>query len=139
MPHAEATAHLPVDTESLWQTIGSFQGVGDWHPMLSQVEGQGETPGATRTATAKDGTQQVERLQEIDPAQHFYRYTMESTAMPVTNYVAEFRIQDQGDGTSTVHWSADFQTTSGGDDQQAVDMVQGFLAAGLDELERRHS
>ena len=32
MPHAEATATLPIDVNALWQQIGSFQGVGDWHP-----------------------------------------------------------------------------------------------------------
>lgn len=138
MPHVEAAAEVPVDAETLWEAVGSFQSVGDWHPMLAQVEAEGDGPGAIRRATTHDGSQQVERLQEIDAAGHFYRYTMESSAMPVRDYMAEFRVQPGGDGTSTVRWTADFETTSD-DPASTVDMVQGFLAAGLDSLKQQYS
>lgn len=35
MPHVEASTDVPVDVDTLWRQVGSFQGVGDWHPMLT--------------------------------------------------------------------------------------------------------
>jgi len=137
MLHAEATTELPVDADRLWASIGSFQGIAEWHPMLCQVEGTGESPGSTRTATGRDGAQQTERLREVDPIRRQYRYTMESTALPVTDYLGELRVGDAGDGTSTVRWTADFSATD--DPDQTLSVVQGFLDAGLQQLTRRHS
>lgn len=137
MPHAKATADVPVDVDTLWRQIGSFQGVGDWHPMLTKVEGDGEAPGATRTATAADGSQQVEWLQDADPAEHRYSYVMESTPLPVRDYTGRFSANAAGDDATTVRWSADFEVTSK-DEARAVDMVQGFLDAGLDNLRQQY-
>jgi hypothetical protein len=64
MQHVVATATIGMAPGRLWQEIGSFQGVGAWHPMLAAVDGDGEQPGAVRTATGKDGSEQVERLVE---------------------------------------------------------------------------
>jgi Polyketide cyclase / dehydrase and lipid transport len=91
MPHIQATAQIPVDPVTLWRTAGSFHSVGRWHPMVVHVEGQGNEPGALRIAQTRDGQQQVEQLQEVDPGQRLYRYAMISTPMPVTDYVGEFR------------------------------------------------
>lgn len=133
MAHAEATAEVPVDVDTLWQLIGTFQGVDGWHPMLTAVEGDGEEPGARRTATTADGSQQVERLHEVAPTEHRYTYVMESTGMPVADYVAQLSAQPADRNNTSVRWSADFNVTSG-DQAQAVDMVQGFLGAGLEHL-----
>jgi hypothetical protein len=124
MAHAEATARIATDATTLWDGIGSFRSVGDWHPMLDRVVAEGEEPGAVRTAYSPGG-EQVERLLEVGPLRH--RYTMESTPLPVSGYVAELRVVDDGDGSSTVSWSADFDATS----DDALGMVQGFLEAGV--------
>lgn len=137
MPHVEATADLPIDVDTLWRQVGSFQGVGDWHPMLTKVDGEGESPGATRTATAADGSQQVERLQGADPTEHRYSYVMESTPLPVRDYTGRFSAHATGGDATTVRWSADFDVTSQ-DEAQAVEMIQGFLDAGLDNLRQRY-
>lgn len=81
--------------------------------MLTAVEGDGEAPGATRTATTADGSQQVERLQVAEPAENRYAYVMESTAMPVTDYVAQLSAIPAGRSTATVRWDVDFEVTSG--------------------------
>lgn len=137
MPHVEASADIPVDADTLWEAVGSFRSVGDWHPMLAQVEVDGDGPGAIRTATTHDGSQQVERLHEIHTTEHFYRYTMEASPMPVRDYVAEFRVQSDTNGNSTIRWTADFETTSD-DPASTVDMVQQFLTTGLDQLRRQY-
>lgn len=105
--------------------------------MLASVQGEGERPGAVRKATGQDGSEQVERLVEVDPSEHYYRYVMERTAMPVTDYSAEFRVQRDGDGASVVEWSADFKATTE-PASQAVDLIRGFFDAGLRSLKEQY-
>src|SRR5262245_42274039 len=135
--HAEAVAQVAVDADTLWRAIGSFQGIGEWHPMLDQVEGDGEEPGAIRRAIGKDGSEQVECLYEVDPVQRFYRYTIVSRALQVRDYIAELQVQPTDDGTSTVSWTSDFETTTG-DQDETVGMIQGFLEAGVQSLAERY-
>lgn len=138
MAHFEATADVPVHADILWQAIRSFQGIGDWHPMLASVRGDGEQPGAIRTAVAEDGSEQVERLLEIDLVNRAYRYAMESSAMPVRDYRAHLGVQAKSDGISTVRWTRDFQVTTE-DEEQTAGMVHTFLAAGVHSLAERYA
>ena len=119
----------------LWHEIGRFGAVGAWHPMLRKVESDGDHEGCQRVAETRDGGRQTERLLKIEP--HGYLYRMEETAMPVRDYVAEFRIEDNGDHTSTVIWSAAFVASD--DDDDTVALVRNFLKAGLDNLSAMHS
>ncbi|MBO0829877.1 MAG: SRPBCC family protein, partial [Streptosporangiales bacterium] len=130
MTHVEVTADVRADPDTLWRKIGSFQGVGEWHPLLASVHGEGEGPDAIRTAVGVDGSEQVERLQEVDPTRRLYRYVMESTAMPVRDYRAELRVEPDGDGGSTVRWTSDFEVT-GDDHDGTAEVIRGFLDAGL--------
>ena len=136
--HAGISVPIPVDADSLWREIGGFGAVAQWHPMLDQVDCEGDGPGARRTARAKDGSRQVERLNKTDPRKHFYRYSIEQSSLPVRNYTAELRVYDNGNGSSTVTWLADFDVA---DKHRAetVRIVEGFLKAGVDNLKKRHA
>lgn len=137
MPHVQSTAQIPVEADTLWREVGSFQGVGAWHPMLASVRGKGEQPGALRTAKSQDGQEQVERLEQIDPAQHFYRYAVVSSPMPVSGYVGEFRVRNNNDANSTVLWTSDFMVNAG-DEMQTAGMVRDFSAADLENLKKKY-
>lgn len=137
MPNVVQSTRIPMNAVALWRETGAFGAVGDWHPMLEDVDSEGDVAGATRTARAADGSTQVERLRAFDANRHVYHYTMESTALPVRDYVGEFRIDDNGDGTSTVTWSARFDVSEGVDDE-VVEMIGGFLKAGIHNLEHRY-
>lgn len=136
MPRITESTTIGVDPDTLWNEIGSFGSVGDWHPMLNSVEVFGEGAGALRIAHAKAGAAQAERLQALDPARHLYRYSMEKTSMPVRDYLGEFRIDSAGDAASTVVWSAQFELTADGDGR-TVESVRHFLHAGTESLGRR--
>lgn len=137
MSHIQASTKINARAENLWQEVGSFQCVADWHPMLAKVDGDGEQPGAVRRAETTDGQWQTERLQEIVPGQHLYRYAIVETAMPVRDYIAEFRVIDNRDGTCTVCWTSDFEVTSG-DVSKTEDLVRHFFTIGLLSLRKRH-
>jgi hypothetical protein len=106
--------------------------------MRAKVEGEGEQPGTIRTAETPDGQKQGERLQEIDPKDHFYRYVMLSTPIAVKDYSGEFRVHDDGKGSSTVSWSNTFQVTSGNEGEVAG-MIREFLNAGVQSMKKKYS
>jgi hypothetical protein len=118
--------------DALWQEIGSFGAVGRWYPMLSRVETTGERDGCLRTAEGRDGSRQTERLIKALPGRRSYCYRMEQTALPVRDYTAELRVDDNSDNTSTVVWSADFEPVS--DDTKTIEGIREFLKAGLNNI-----
>src|SRR5438874_1841946 len=100
------TVRIAADADSLWQEIGQFSAVGNWHPMLAKVESEGECEGCLRTAEGRDGSRQTERLIKLDPERRLYRYRMEATAMPIRDYVGELAVEGNANSTSKVVWSA---------------------------------
>jgi len=136
MPRITETATIGLDPDTLWNEIGAFGSVGDWHPLLDSVELLGQGTGAMRIAHAKEGAEQAERLQTLDPERRLYRYTMEQTSMPVCDYRGEFRIDPAGDAASVVVWSAQFELTPDGDGR-TVESVRHFLHAGTESLRHR--
>lgn len=136
MEHIAAKLVVSVEPDDLWAEVGSFQGVGRWHPWLESVRGDGETPGSIRIASTGDGEPQVERLLAISPDEHFYRYRIESTPLPVSDYVGEFRIRPIRSGASEVEWSTTFELTSPDADPEAI--VGDFLRIGLQTIAQAH-
>lgn len=124
--------------ERLWDEVGAFGDVGDWHPMLNSVEIHGDGRRVTRVARAKGGGTQIERLQTLDAERHLYRYTMERSDLPVRDYTGEFQIVPAGDVASTVSWSAKFELAPEGDGR-TVEAVRQFLQAGTESLRRRYN
>ena len=136
MPRIIETATIALDASTLWDEIGAFGSVADWHPLLDSVEVLGHGTGAMRIAHAKEGSEQAERLQTLDAERRLYRYTMEQSSMPVRDYRGEFRIDPAGDAASLVVWSAQFELTPDGDGR-TVESVRRFLHTGTQSLRHR--
>jgi hypothetical protein len=130
------TARVGAPAAGRWRDIGGFGAIGDWHPMLAKVTSEGEAEDSLRFAETRGGARQTERLIKGDPGQHFYRYRMESSPMPVRDYIGELRVEDNGDGTSTVVWSAEFEPTLSG--FRTVEEIRDFLKVGLQSIADLH-
>jgi hypothetical protein len=126
---------VPVPADKLWQTIGGFNALPDWHPGVAKSEASGESKGSTRTLTLPNGASLVERLENSNAANKLYSYSIVSGPLPVADYLAELRVKDNGDGTSTVEWSSDFQP-KGVPEGDAVKVIQGIYQAGFDNLKK---
>jgi mxaD protein len=122
--------------DTLWRDVGRFGAVGEWHPWLTRVESEGDREGSLRIPEDRDGNLQTERLLETSPERHFYRYRMESTAIPVHQWSAELRVAENQHGGSTVIWSAEFEPKSS--DPKIPDGIRSFMRAGLDNMARLH-
>ena len=74
MPKVTMSTPVAMNADALWQAIGSFAAIGQWHPMMEKVESQGEQQGSLRTLQMIGGAKLVERLEEVSPTERLYRY-----------------------------------------------------------------
>ena len=137
MPKVTMSTPVAMNADALWQAIGSFAAIGDWHPMMEKVEADGENKGSTRRLQLVGGAQILERLEEISPTERLYRYSIVQSPLPIKDYVAEIRVKDNGDGTSTVEWSSDFNVNSS-NESDVVKTIQSVYQAGLDNLRKMY-
>jgi hypothetical protein len=133
MPKVTMSTPVAMNADKLWQAMGSFAAIGKWHPMMEKVESQGENKGSIRTLQLIGGAKLVERLEEISPTERLYRYSILESPLPISDYFSEIRVKDNGDGTSTVEWSSDFNVKSG-NEKDVVKTVQEVYQAGLDNI-----
>jgi mxaD protein len=126
---------VAMNADALWQSIGSFAAIGQWHPMMERVDSEGETKGSLRTLRLIGGAKLVERLEEVSPTERLYRYSIVESPLPISDYFAEIRVKDNGDGTSTVEWSSDFKVNTSSE-RDVVKTVQEVYQAGLDNLSK---
>lgn len=131
MARVTRTLSLNAAAADVWARIGSFQTIGDWHPVIDSCTA--ESGGEVRRLGIGGGAEIVERLESHDDAAMSYSYIIVEGPLPVANYRSTLRVRDNGDGTSTVEWSGDFDA-AGVADAVADETVTGVYQAGLDSL-----
>ena len=132
MAKVSMSAPLNVTADQLWQLIGGFNALPDWHPAVEKSELA--EAGQVRTLHLAGGGTIVERLESVDDHERVYSYSIESGPLPVAGYKATIRVRDE-DGKATVEWSSEF-TPSGASEGDAVAAIQGIYQAGFDNLRK---
>ena len=123
---------LSVPARHVWQQIGGFDRLHEWHPWVTATELadiEGETH---RHVTLTDGELFLERL--ITESDHFYTYATIEGPTPFDDHRATLSCVEEPGGCH-VYWSAYFEAT----DPAADQMVIGFYEAGLEALRERFS
>jgi len=124
-----------VPADRLWATIGGFNALPAWHPAVEKSDLEGSGRGSVRRLRIAGGGEVVERLESVSDQEKVYSYSIVSGPLPVANYVAELRVKDNGDDTSTVEWSSTF-APAGVPETDAVRAIQGIYQAGFDNLRK---
>lgn len=127
----ERWVDLPARAEEVWEAVGGFGAIAEWHPAISDcdlVEIEGELH---RHLTLSDGEMVLERLIETDD--HLYRYEMVETPLPVDNYHATLTCFDRKEGGCRVFWSGVFDPL----DVRAHELIGGIYQLGLEEIRAR--
>jgi Polyketide cyclase / dehydrase and lipid transport/Domain of unknown function (DUF4331) len=123
---------LAAPPPKVWALVGRFGG--EWHPLIAKVQLTGTGVGQLRTIELVDGKVVIERLDSMDNAGRFYRYTNIS-GIPVSSYTGTLAVKPKGSG-STVEWRAQFLAN----DQATFFvklMVSTLFKVGLDSLPAR--
>jgi hypothetical protein len=123
------TVELAAAPDEVWSLIGEFGGV--WHPLTARVCLTGTGIGQLRMIETLDGKEIIERLEAIDDAKRFFRYT-NVAGMPVSNYIGTLEVTRKGGGC-VAEWRAQFLAKNGTDRAVKV-MVSTFFKTGLESL-----
>ncbi|MCG8356568.1 MAG: SRPBCC family protein [Kiloniellales bacterium] len=137
MAKVNVTQELPVPAQAVWQVIGGFNALPDWHPAVEKSETSKSAGETTRTLTlAGGGGTIVERLEQTDEKERTYSYSILSGPVPVANYTATIRVREAASGLGcSVEWSSEF-TPSGVPEGDATAAVRGIYEAGFENLRK---
>jgi len=136
MNSAQGEVTLRASADLVWRIVGNFNGLHLWHPAVTGSElsaGSNNAVGAERLLTLDGGGTISERLLAWSDSERRYRYCILESPLPVSGYESEVCVEDLGEGRCRVVWSGTF-AAAGVADGQAVEVVRGVYAGGLDYL-----
>lgn len=132
MTKANVNEKVNAPADKVWNVLGDFGGV-DVGGMIESCDVEGDGVGAVRTIKLAGGAGQVvERLEAYDPASKTFTYAIinDDCPLPVANYSATVKIEDNGDDTCTVDWTGSFEPK--GEEGQVVEMIKGIYTGGIE-------
>ena len=118
----------------VWNTIGGFNALADWHPAVEKSEVSTEGQDTIRTLSLAGGGTIVEKLETVSDKERVYSYSILDGPLPVANYTATIRVSSSNGGC-TVEWSSEFDP-SGAPESDAVAAVRGIYEAGFENLKK---
>ncbi|HEX8486328.1 SRPBCC family protein [Sphingomonas sp.] len=135
-PPAKLTVTKTLDIgaapKAVWQTIGGFCGIGDWHPAIERCVLTSVKRSPQRQLSLRGGGTIVEKQVGRDAARMRYTYTILSGPLPVAHYVSTLSVARKGAG-STVTWTGTFEA-AGAPDEAARAAIEGVYSSGLQGL-----
>jgi hypothetical protein len=133
MSKVTLSTELPASVKSVWNLVGGFNALPDWHPAISKSELSED--GSRRTLHLVSGASIIEQLQSTSEG-HTYSYSVLETPFPIRNCTGTIRVKPSTNGTGcTVEWSGDFQAANV-PENEAIRIIQGIYQVGLDNLSR---
>lgn len=124
---------LGVSADTVWKMIGGFNALPDWHPAIEKSEL--EDGGRVRTLSIAGGGTITERLEEHNPAERTYTYSIVQSPLPVANYKSTIKVTDEDDGGCKVEWSGLFDP-HGATEMEASEAIEDIYKAGFDNLRK---
>src|SRR5215510_11793318 len=126
------SVELAAAPDEVWSLIGQFGSA--WHPLTAKVSLTGTGIGQLRTIQTLDGQEIVERLEAIDDAKRFFRYT-NIAGMAVSHYTGTLEVKPKGSGC-VADWRAQFLAINKTDRAVKV-IVSTLFKTGLESLKPR--
>ncbi|MFI0789788.1 SRPBCC family protein [Streptomyces lydicus] len=134
------TTVVTADPDDVWQVIGTFGGLSDWHPLLppSVIEdgADPETPGAIQAFSVNGHVVIRERLLEKDDSRRMFRYTIHESAVPVSDYVSTLSVHPH-DAGAEIRWVATYEAADALVSEIEKHFGDTVYAAGLESLKER--
>lgn len=132
MAKVSESLHLTVPAAQVWQMIGGWNALADWHPAIEKCEL--ESGGEVRRLHLVGGGEIVETLHHHDDGARSCTYEINAGPLPVANYKATITVAEE-DGGAKVEWSSEFEP-SGAPESDAVATIQGIYQAGFENLKK---
>lgn len=123
---------VAADSATVWQAVGDFCDVDDWHPGIMNCVLEARDSAVHRLLTLGDGAPVLEQLVSSEPGQS-YSYKIIEAPLPITDYVSTFSVT-LGNPT-TVTWEGTFKS----DVAEMEGAIQGLYDGGLGAISERFS
>lgn len=124
------TTKVAGEPTAIWEKIGPFCAIKDWHPAVSECAESTEGDAKFRTLTLKDGGTIKEKL--TGTTETGYTYAIIESPLPVKDYFASFSARADGDeeGQTIVVWSSTFANKDK-PSSEARAIIEGIFTDGL--------
>jgi Polyketide cyclase / dehydrase and lipid transport/Domain of unknown function (DUF4331) len=126
------TIELAAAPDAVWSLIGQFNL--EWHPLVARVRLTGTGVGQLRRIETLDGNEIVERLDAVDNATRFYRYTL-IAGVPASRYTGTIEVKPNGN-SCVAGWRVEFLANKQPDIVVRT-TVSTLIETGLGSLKQR--
>jgi hypothetical protein len=134
MAKVSMQTELNVPVQQVWDLIGGFNALPDWHPAVEKSEL--EEGGQIRRLSLVGGGEIIEKLEQVNDNEHLYTYSIINSPLPVADYTASIRVRADDSGEKTVvEWWSSF-SPDGAPEDSAVKVIQDIYQAGFDNLQQ---
>lgn len=120
---------IPSASTQVWQLIGDFCDIDDWHPNVNACSLKVVDGSLARILTTDTGQEFTQKRIAFEPGLS-YTYKTVSSSLPVENFTATLSIEP-GE-ISRIEWSTNFSS----DDPAMEQVIVDEIAAGLSAIER---
>jgi hypothetical protein len=119
----------------VWQVMGAFCSISEWHPVIARCEEQTVDGAPHRRLTTQDGGVLLERLLEHDNDGMAYSYSIVESPLPVQDYRSTISVADEG-GKARLIWRSSF-APKGASEADAAKVIGGIYDAGLASIKAK--
>ena len=128
----KVTVEVNAPAEKVWGIIGAVGGVDKWFaPVIKTCRVDGDKRYCTTDAGPLN-----EDILEVNHQSKIFRYGIpEQNMIPVKNILGTMRVNDLGNGKSSVEWSATFDVEEN-KEAQAKEMFRGAWTMGINGIEK---
>jgi hypothetical protein len=124
------TVTVAAESTAVWQVVGDFCDVDDWHPGIVSCVLEARDGTVHRQLTLGDGALVLEQLMSSTPGVS-YTYAIVEAPLPISDYVSTVSITS-GNPT-TITWQGTFSS----DVPEMAGAIQGLYDGGLSALSER--
>ncbi|GAB3394422.1 SRPBCC family protein [Azotobacter armeniacus] len=117
--------------EQIWSILGGFDLLPCW--VESIASSRLDDGGRLRRLETVDGEIIVERLLEFSDSELQYSYALLESPFPVSEYVGQMAVRDNGAAGAQATWSSRFRS-EGVDEAEIAANFENFYRAGLERL-----
>ncbi len=133
MATVDMSVTLKASAQEVWELIGGFGSLAQWHPAVAKSKETKEAGATHRRLSLQGGGVIVERLERHDDRARPYSYIIVSGPLQVAGYRSELSVGEEGPQRCTVRWTSTFEPKRS-PEAQAVGAISGVYQAGFDSL-----
>ena len=130
MMEVYVSAEFDAPARELWEVIGGFNALPDWHPGIAASTIEYGDGGTVRVLETADGARIVERIENVDYHGHAYTYSIVESELPISRYVSTLRAGKAKRGSRA---RAEF-TAEGVPASDLAKSIEEFYRAGFENL-----